>query len=222
LPTLDWLEMPESAVFDSASWPNARETAYGLYPHPSLRRLIDFNPDQYRRQFAPLQARLRDRLDGARNVIVHSPWGEYGHEEHVQAFRAVAGLAAEMKFRVWVPGYYSERSEALMRRNLRYFGAPTEPMQIDRALTAEISQIYKRTGSWTWSESYVWPETERFFRHFPDGAPADEVATEAQLNRIVFPVTVGATRRSLRGRLRFRKRAAVLSFLNWMNGRNAG
>jgi LmbE family N-acetylglucosaminyl deacetylase len=222
LPTLDWFEMPESAVFDSASWPNPRETAYGLYPHRLLRRLGDFDSARYRGQFVSLQARLRERLAGARNVIVHSPWGEYGHEDHVQAFRAVAGLAAEMQFQVWVPGYYAEKSEVLMRRNLRYFGAPTEPMWIDGALATEISQIYKRTNTWTWFDNYVWPETERFFRHFPKGAPLDQVATEAQLNRIVFPPAADPIRWSLRGRLRIRKREAILSFLSWINGRNAG
>jgi hypothetical protein len=230
LPTHDWFEMLESGVFDSASWPNPRETDYGLYPHRLLRLLRDFDPDRYRGQFAALQARLRDRLAGARNVIVHSPWGEYGHEDHVQVFRAVAGLAPEMQYQVWVPGYYAEKSEALMRRNLRFFGAPTEPMQIDKALAAEISQIYKQTGAWTWSDDYVWPETERFFRFFPEGAPLDQVATATQLNRIVFPPAPEAIRRplwsrrskaiqALRRSLFNRRRKAIRSVLSWMNGR---
>lgn len=218
LPTLDWLEMLESEVYDSACWPNARETSYGLYPYPILRLLGGFDPQRYRDGFALLQDKLRQRLAGMRNVIVHSPWGEYGHEDHVQVFRAVAGLAEEMQFRVWVPGYYAEKSEALMRRNLRHFGAPTAPMPIDKTLADEISQNYKRTDTWTWFDEYTWPETERFFRYFPGGAPAGSVATEAQLHRIVFPERYAAIVRSQRKPLR----EAIRSFLSWRNGRSAG
>jgi hypothetical protein len=127
--SLDWLEMKESGVFDSASWPNVRETAFGLYPHPVLRVLKSFDPLHYRAQFGLMQDKLRSHLAGARNVIVHSPWGEYGHEDHVQLFRVVASLAEEMQFRVWVPGYYAEKSEALMRRADR---APADRQAVGR------------------------------------------------------------------------------------------
>ena len=62
-----------------------------------------------------------------RNVIAHGPWGEYGHEEHVQVFRVVASLATEMGFRLWLPAYVAPKSEALMLRNLKYCGTPTRP-----------------------------------------------------------------------------------------------
>ena len=48
---------------------------------------------------------LRARLGDCRNVITHNPWGEYGHEDHVQVFRAVTALQAELGFAVWVSGY---------------------------------------------------------------------------------------------------------------------
>jgi LmbE family N-acetylglucosaminyl deacetylase len=218
LPTLDWLDMQETGIFDSASWPNAKETDYGLFPHPMLRLLSEFDPERYRDQFLPLQARLRERLTGARNVVVHSPWGEYGHEDHVQLFRAVAGLAEEMRFRVWVPGYFGPKSEALMRKNLRFFGQPTEWMAIDKPLAEEISQIYKRTGTWTWYDDYVWPDRERFLPYFPQGAPADQVATEGQVQLIAFPAIAETIRRSQR---RW-KRETIRGVLSWMNGRRTG
>lgn len=217
LPTLDWLEMTEAGVFDSASWPNPRETTFGLYPHPALRVMTSFDPERYRAQFGLMQDKLRSHLLGARNVVVHSPWGEYGHEDHVQLFRAVAGLADEMRFRVWVPGYYAEKSEPLMRRNLRHFGEPTAPLQIDKALAAKISQIYKRTNTWTWFDEYVWPDSERFLPYLPAGAPADQLIGPDRLRRIVFPAEYEVLRRS---RLKWR-RESVRSLLSWMNGRRA-
>jgi LmbE family N-acetylglucosaminyl deacetylase len=215
LPTLEWLEMVEAGGFDSASWRHPKETEYGLYLHPTLRLLRCFDPDRYCKQFSQLQDRLRISLKGMKNVIAHGPWGEYGHEDHVQVFRAVAGLAGEMGFRVWVPAYVAPKSELLMRRNLRYFGRPSAALPIDRALAEEISKIYMRTNTWTWFDSYVWPESERFLPWAPGGGA--DVATESDVQRIVFPAEFEATRRKQLNWKRELKRKA----LSWFNGRRA-
>lgn len=216
LPGLDWLEMVEAGSFDSASWRHPKETEYGLYLHKSLKLMWCFDPARYRAQFCELQGRLRVSLAGMKNVIVHGPWGEYGHEDHVQVFRAVSGLAKEMGFKVWVPAYVAPKSEMLMRRNLRFFGRPTDAFPIDPALTDEIAQIYKRTGTWTWFDSYVWPESERFLPWRPEGG--GEIATEADIQRIALPPEYEATRRA---QLRW-KREVKRKVLSWMNRRSAG
>lgn len=219
LPTLDWLAMTESGVFDSASWPEARETDYGLYPHPVLRVLRSFDADRYRAQFAAMRKALHPRLTGMRNVIAHGPWGEYGHEDHVQVFRVVASLADEMGFRLWVPAYVAPKSEVLMHRNLRYFGRPTPPMAIDAAFAEEIARIYKRTGTWTWFDSYQWPVSERFLPWVPAGAAPGDDAVAADVQRIVFPSEDKAQRRR---HLRWWRREAVRRALAWVNARRAG
>jgi LmbE family N-acetylglucosaminyl deacetylase len=217
LPALKWLAMIEAGSFDSASWPNPRETGYGLYLHPSLRVMDSFDPDRYRAQYAVLRDRLRLVLKGIRNVITHGPWGEYGHEDHVQLFRVVAELAGEMGFRLWVPGYYAPKSERLMWRNLRYLGRPTPPLPVDRLLADEIRRIYKRTGTWTWFDGYVWPETERFLPYFPEGAPKESVATAADIQRIVLPDDAEPGRPVPGNCMRALKRR----LLSWINGRVA-
>jgi hypothetical protein len=218
LPTLDWLEMTESGVFDSASWPEVHETEYGLHPHRALRFLPCFDPERYRAQYARMREALRPRLAGMRNVISHGPWGEYGHEDHVQVFRVVASLAAELGFRLWVPAYFAAKSETLMHRNLRFFGRPTPPMPIDAALAGEIAQIYKRTKTWTWFDSYVWPASERFLPYTASGAAPGDDAEPGDLHRIVFPAEYEAIRRT---QLRWRREMARRT-LSWINGRRAG
>lgn len=218
LPTLDWLEMTESGVFDSASWPEVRETEYGLYPHPALRLLQSFDPTRYRALFAEMRDALRPRLTGMRNVIAHGPWGEYGHEDHVQVFRVVASLAGELGFRLWVPAYVAAKSEGLMQRNLRFFGRPTPQMPIDAALAEEIAQIYKRTGTWTWFDSYVWPKSEQFLPYVASGAAPGDDAVPGDVQRIIFPDDYEVLRR----RQRRWRREAVRKALSWMNGRRAG
>lgn len=216
-PTLDWLEMVEAGSFDSASWRHPKETEYGLYLHPALRVMWSFDPARYRAQFGAMRDRLRVSLAGVKNVIAHGPWGEYGHEDHVQVFRVVESLAGEMGFRLWVPAYWAPKSEMLMRRNLRYFGRPSAAMPIDRALAEEIAQIYKRTRTWTWFDSYVWPESERFLPHVPGGAAADQAARVEDLQKIAIPAEYEASRKA---QLRWR-REMIRRFLSWKHARAA-
>lgn len=217
LKTLDWLAMTESGVFDSASWPEVRETEYGLYPHRSLKLLHSFDPDRYRAQFPALREALRPRLAGMRNVIAHGPWGEYGHEDHVQVFRAVASLVGELGFQLWVPAYVAPKSEVLMRRNLRFCGKPTPPMPIDGVFAEEIAQIYKRTKTWTWFDSYVWPETEQFLPWSAEVLPEGQRAGVGDVQRIVLPADHDAWRKHLP-----RRREMMRKALSWLNGRKAG
>lgn len=208
LKTLDWLEMVEAGTFDSASWRNPRETEYGLYPHPALRVMPSFDAGRYRAQFDQMRDRLRVSLAGILNVIAHGPWGEYGHEDHVQVFRVVASLADEMGFQLWVPAYWAPKSELLMRRNLRFFGRPSARMPIDGDFAEGIAQIYKRTRTWTWFDSYVWPESEQFLPWEPKGSGAARIE---DLQRIVFPPDYEANRRA---QLTW-KREALRRFLSW-------
>ncbi len=217
LKTLDWLAMTESGVFDSASWPEVRETEYGLYPHRALKLLHSFDPDRYRTQFPALREALRPRLAGMRNVIAHAPWGEYGHEDHVQVFRAVASLVGELGFQLWVPAYVAPKSEVLMRRNLRFCGKPTPPMPIDGVFAEEIAQIYKRTKTWTWFDSYVWPKTEQFLPWSAEVLPEGQRAGVGDVQRIVLPADHDAWRKHLP-----RRREMMRKALSWLNGRKAG
>ena len=105
-------------------------------------------------------------------MITHAPWGEYGHEDHVQLFRAVDALRAELGFALWVPAYVSDRSAALMRRNLGRLGAPTAPMPTDRALGERLKALYRETGAWTWVDDHAWPDTEVFYPVLPGPAAA--------------------------------------------------
>lgn len=217
LPTLDWLAMPETGVFDSASWPEVRETEYGLYPHWALSILDHFNAEQYRAQFGKLREILRTRLAGFQNVIAHGPWGEYGHEEHVLVFRVVASLAAELGFRLWVPAYVGPKSEALMLRNLKYCGKPSRSLPVDQAFAQEIAQIYKRTKTWTFYDGYVWPASEHFLPWVAEGLPDEQRATPADVQRIDLPADSDAWRKYLP-----RRREYARKVLSWMNGRKVG
>ena len=93
------LRLAETAAFGAAAWPDPLETAEGLALAAGPGTMRGFDPEAYRAGFAGLKARLRPELAGAATVVTHAPWGEYGHEDHVQLFRAVDALQRRARLR---------------------------------------------------------------------------------------------------------------------------
>jgi len=159
LERLESLDLPEAGVFEQAAWPDPAPAPDGLALPPRSPVAA-----AYAANHARLIAELRPRLAGFASVVTHNPWGEYGHEEHVQVFRAVEALQAELGFTLWVTCYVSEKSAGLMRGCLGGLDASTPAMATDPALGAELQRIYTEEGCWTWFDDYVWPADERFHR----------------------------------------------------------
>ncbi|WP_448585348.1 hypothetical protein [Thermaurantiacus sp.] len=162
-----FLLLPEPGSFDRALWPDPEETAFGL-----RLRAAPARARAYRQSFGALAAALRPRLAGAGVVVTHNPWGEYGHEDHVQVLRVVEALQPALGFRIFVSCYAGPKAAGLMARNLGRLGAATPELAIDPDRMASLRQTYLDTGTWTWRADYRWPETERFFALRPPGAPA--------------------------------------------------
>jgi LmbE family N-acetylglucosaminyl deacetylase len=163
LPNVASLRLEEAASYGSAAWFAPVETEYGLQLRQGPGSMRGFSAERYRTQFAVLKDLLRARLGDCRNVITHNPWGEYGHEDHVQVFRAVTALQAELGYAVWVSGYCSDRSAGLMLRSLGGLGAPTPALPTDPDLAAALMALYRETGCWTWFDDYRWPDREVFY-----------------------------------------------------------
>jgi hypothetical protein len=181
LPAFRFLGIVESAVFARARWPDPKETPEGLAIAAAPGRARD-----YVRSYRDLLAALPAELEGARTVVTHNPWGEYGHEHHVQVLRAVEALQPRFGYRILVSCYAAQRSLGLMARTLGRLGDPTPELATDAALTAELGDLYRETGTWTWFADYRWPGTERFFALRPAGAMATSGAV-APLNMVNNP-----------------------------------
>ncbi len=72
----------------------------------------------YRENYETLYRTLQPRLKPDMNVFTHNPWGEYGHEDHVQVFRVLDRLRDEIGFKLWMSNYCTERSMPLA---MQYF-----------------------------------------------------------------------------------------------------
>ena len=164
LPNVTSLGLQESEVFNSAAWPNPVETDYGLAVRRTRRSMPGFSETRYRETHGQLVAALRPLLARSPSVITHNPWGEYGHEDHVQVFRAVAALQRELAFTLWVSGYVSNKSYSLMLRHLPRLDCGAIPYPTDPELGARLQALYTQNGCWTWFEDHTWPARESFYR----------------------------------------------------------
>lgn len=166
-PDVSCLGVPEAGMFERADWPDPRPSPFGLAPRPDLPRRDADRPRRYAANHARLTRLLGDRLAGARTVVTHNPWGEYGHEEHAQVFRVVERLSRELGFALWVTGYVSDKSARLMLGSIADLGAAVATLPTNPALATRLMARYVETRSWTWREDHVWPATETFLLWSP-------------------------------------------------------
>jgi len=154
------LGLVESEVFSGATWPDPLPAEYGLIVKHSPGSMPGFSAGRYKRNFEQLRRRLRSELTGYRDVFTHNPWGEYGHEEHVQVFRAVDSIREELGFRLWFSNYFSNKSHGLMLRYIAVIDSGHFSLKTRSALGKRLQLLYSRNGCWTWYSDYEWPETD--------------------------------------------------------------
>ena len=165
LQSMQCLGLDEAEVFYGVDWSSPVETDYGLrISKPGM------SDSTYRHNFDLLQEKLGDTLSGYRRVITHNPWGEYGHVEHVQVYRAIKSLQPRLGFELWFPNYCSKKSATLMTRVLPRLNNEFITLPIDLDLAQSIAHLYQGHDCWTWYDDYEWGEQETFIQDIDDTA----------------------------------------------------
>lgn len=135
----------------------------------------------YEQNFELLLEALRPKLNASMNVFTHNPWGEYGHEDHIQVFHALDELRSEIGFKLWMSNYCTERSLPLA---MNYFGGRADgyiQLPVDKNFAEEVADCYRATGCWTWTDDWVWFDTECFME-----APPEPIGPTAQHHLFPF------------------------------------
>lgn len=177
------LGFEEAGTYGCADWTNPQCDEYGLafslaaskreikrIAKRTLSTVVPFGRNTpatsiqsaYRQNRDRLYDALRQRLRANMNVFSHNPWGEYGHEDHVQVFRVLDQLRSEIGFKLWMSNYCTERTVPLA---LKYMTAtPSFDMRLpsDKAFADKVAETYKKHGCWTWDENWQWPDEECF------------------------------------------------------------
>ncbi len=175
------LDMAEAGTYGCANWAAPVCNEYGLefslnattreikrLAKLSLSKVVPIDiraPDKsvthaYQENYQLLYDLLRNRLRTDMNVFSHNPWGEYGHEDHVQVFRVLDRLRDEIGFKLWMSNYCTERSLPLASR---YFTANPDGfvrLKCDRDFAEKAAEAYKKHGCWTWADDWPWFEDE--------------------------------------------------------------
>jgi LmbE family N-acetylglucosaminyl deacetylase len=173
------LGLTESEVFDGADWTAPASTVYGLEIVGMAGSVI-----RYEENYRTLKTVLAERLKGYTNVYTHNPWGEYGHEEHVQVYRAVKSLQSSMHFSLWYTGYFSNKSVLLMNHCLARSNMHSFRLAANKPLASDIMGLYMRNHCWTWYEDYSWPDQESFIHDGITGSQKDTFGKTLDLNYI--------------------------------------
>ncbi len=151
------LDLPDIGTWGKVEQAYPRLTSYGVaLANSSLSR-------RYVENYFALRELLPDFLKSHDRVFCHNPWGEYGHPDHIQVYRAVVGmcldetsiygLTAELPFvNVWKDLYYGEIPSA-----------SSITVESDRGLFEEIRGVYLDRGAWTFDAHYHPPVREEYF-----------------------------------------------------------
>lgn len=162
LKRLSPLGIEEAGTYGFKDWQNPIATKFGL-------ALSDKNiSEKYEENFYQVKENLRNKLVGYSHVFTHNPWGEYGHADHVQIYRVVTDLQADMKFTLWFSNYCSNMSFNFMRQHIPGFYSEYITLKTNELLGNQIANLYKQYGCWTWSPDWLWFKEESFMKETHD------------------------------------------------------
>jgi LmbE family N-acetylglucosaminyl deacetylase len=191
------LDLEEAGSLGLADWADPTLTEFGI----ALSRAVDGGSaaQRYQDNFAALRKMLKQELAGCAHVFTHNPWGEYGHEDHVQLFRVIDALRAELGFELWTSTHCSVRSEALAKRYSGIVGSGLILCDVDRAFVRGVAEIYRKHDCWTWHADWVGPVDE-WFATLPKETsvrPGEFIATP--LTYVELPAQASSAVRSIPG-----------------------
>ena len=153
------LDLTQVKSHNVSNWPYPEETDYGL----RLTRMPELDAP-YAAQASRVAAALAPYFRNVRNVFTHNPWGEYGHEDHVQLSKVVTGLAVNSGANIWYSNYVSGKSSRLMRQYLGGFEKEYYQMAVDAGRARQIAEAYIRNGAWTFEDDFTWFPSECYVR----------------------------------------------------------
>jgi LmbE family N-acetylglucosaminyl deacetylase len=171
--TMEFLPLNSLDVLGRSDWRRRAPTAYGV-------ELRGDCPPEVRQAYLDNHRSLCDLLDPylADHAVVytHNPWGEYGHEEHVQVCRAVLDTGARHGTCVWAWDGLSVqqlgRSSMRLRRDYFERQVPTlsrTARALGVARYRDLKDRYQRAAAWTWDTDYTPPAVMQYIEIMHEG-----------------------------------------------------
>jgi hypothetical protein len=153
------LGLNQADIFGSVDWQKPLITKHGI--EISKKGVSD---KKYKENYYTIRRLLKDKLTGYSDVFTHNPWGEYGHEEHIQIYRIVKELQSEQQFNLWFSNYCSNSSLNLMLRYISGFDSEYVTFKTDKVMATSVKELYKKNDCWTWFDDWTWFNEESFMK----------------------------------------------------------
>jgi LmbE family N-acetylglucosaminyl deacetylase len=171
---MEFLPIDGAAVFRQSDRMKPKLAPYGV-------ELLETCPADVRERYIGNYDKLLATLDpyvaGASEIYSHNPWGEYGHEAHIQVWSAVSRLAERHGRSVWVWDGFS--NENLLARGVRtrlehYTPLPDDlrvrEFQVNIEMYERLKALYTSHGAWTWADIDDPPSSFRYLEAVREGS----------------------------------------------------
>ena len=142
------LNVEESNVYKEKHYKFPMETRQGMLVFHPLKY------SAYQKNFAFLEKKLETILPQYQTVFTHNPWGEYGHEEHVQVYRVLKKLQTQYGFDLFFNNYLSRKSFSLGKKYLFKYHFPWFTRPVNKDLYDQLKTLYVKNKCWTWPEGW--------------------------------------------------------------------
>ncbi len=138
------------------NWLNIKDSRTGLKG--------GYKNKSYNTNFEKLLFKLRDLVPNNSSLVTHNPWGEYGHSEHSQVFKACFQISIERESNLYVSGYISNLSKHYALRKLHLLFPKVYKFKTNKKIFNLLRDHYIKKGCWTWYYSYDIPKMEFFYK----------------------------------------------------------
>jgi hypothetical protein len=169
LNNLETLPLQTAGVHQQSDLLRRRPIEYGVSLMESCPKDC---AERYRENFRSMCRMLETYMHKGVTVFAHNPWGEYGHEEHVQVNHAVMRLARRHGCSVWAWEGFSAAWQVERGIRLRADHYPEDAtsmlpsveLNVDLDMYTRIRDLYQEQGAWTWADDYVPPNPSRYIQ----------------------------------------------------------
>jgi len=149
------LDVPLKRQWSSGS--NLIENKFGL-------KLPAEASSRYEKSYFQLNKLLSKELTEYKNIFTHNPWGEYGHEMHVQLHKVIKDISKKRDFNVWFSNYVSENTLSLAGQYIHQAPIDSITLNTNIELSDLVRDLYIAENCWTVSGHHDWAINESFSR----------------------------------------------------------
>lgn len=123
-----------------------------------------YKEKSYDKNYDKLLDKLRNLIPKNSYLITHNPWGEYGHGEHCQVFKACFATSQETNSQLYVTGYISNLSKHYANVKTHLLSQKILKFETNKKVYNLLKKHYIKHNCWTWDHVYKIPEIEFFYK----------------------------------------------------------